>query len=56
MSSKQAIDPDKSKAEGEDVTAHMFVAEEPGGEDPERKRKHSESPDEDDMGKKRKRK
>ena len=58
MSSQKKTATDKSAAAAEDVTAHMFVADEPGEDDPEkkRKRKASEAPDDDGMGRKRKRK
>jgi hypothetical protein len=59
MSSKQEMDRKKNEAEGEDVTGHMLVADEPGDADPERKRKrkHSEgAPEDEGVGRKRKRK
>ena len=56
MFDEQARKRDESENNDEDVTAHSFVIEEPGEDDPERKRKRkqAEGADTDELGKKRK--
>jgi hypothetical protein len=57
MSDEQARKRDESEmTEDADVVAHSFVIEEPGEDDPERKRKRkrSEDAETDELGRKRK--
>jgi hypothetical protein len=56
MSDEQARKRAESENNDEDVIAHSFVIEEPGEDDPERKRKRKQAEDaeSDELGRKRK--
>jgi hypothetical protein len=58
MSSEEKIET-RDESEGNDVEAHKYVMDEPGGDDPERKRKRKQyeepaDPEGGDFGKRRK--